>query len=296
MSKKQGALARGYSVAESDYFDRIPELRPLRTKRVLIVGLGSIGAPASMELARAGIAHLDLVDADIVDPAGTVRWPFGASAAGSSKAHFLAHQITTDYPYSSAEPHHLQLGRARRDVYAPSDVDMLEERLQQCDLVLDATADSGVNEYLAHMTRAAAKSHLVVEGTAGGWGGHAFFAAGSPNAACLRCYELARLAGRAPKPPQAPEGPAAIQPRGCGDRTFRAAGFDMLQVALCAVRLAVAKLCGGEGSSYPGTSFNLINLSLRQAGGEFSLPVFEGLEIPQDPECSLCRRHRASTG
>ena len=39
----------------------------INNARVLIVGAGGLGAPAAMYLAAAGVGHIGIVDADVVD-------------------------------------------------------------------------------------------------------------------------------------------------------------------------------------------------------------------------------------
>src|SRR4051794_40765201 len=41
--------------------------RRLKTARVLLVGAGGLGSPAALYLAAAGVGHLGIVDADVVD-------------------------------------------------------------------------------------------------------------------------------------------------------------------------------------------------------------------------------------
>ncbi|MER9533875.1 ThiF family adenylyltransferase [Mesorhizobium sp. M0309] len=64
---------------------RVPAVAFLKEKRILVVGVGAVGAPVAIELARNGCGTLDLVEHDILEPGNTIRWPLGAAAWGQRK-------------------------------------------------------------------------------------------------------------------------------------------------------------------------------------------------------------------
>ena len=67
------------------------KIERLRDARVLVVGLGGVGAYAAEMLCRAGVGHLTLVDADTVQPTNLNRQlPALHSTLGRSKAEVLA--------------------------------------------------------------------------------------------------------------------------------------------------------------------------------------------------------------
>ena len=69
-----------------------------RKKRVLLLGAGSLGSPLCRILARAGVGHLDIVDAQLLETENTSRHELGIGDAGHSKARRLAEQIMRDVP------------------------------------------------------------------------------------------------------------------------------------------------------------------------------------------------------
>ena len=70
------------------------KIERLRDARVLVVGLGGVGAYAAEMLCRAGVGHLTLVDADTVQPTNLNRQlPALHSTLGRSKAEVLAERF-----------------------------------------------------------------------------------------------------------------------------------------------------------------------------------------------------------
>src|SRR6266705_1979637 len=98
MTPQSSILIRANRYGEKDRQVRAPELNCLASRSVGVFGLGCVGAPSAMELARAGVSRLWLVDRDMVDPATALRWPLGITAAGIPKSHALAEFIHSNYP------------------------------------------------------------------------------------------------------------------------------------------------------------------------------------------------------
>ncbi|MBP6230556.1 MAG: tRNA threonylcarbamoyladenosine dehydratase [Paludibacteraceae bacterium] len=74
-------------------------LSALRTKHVLIVGVGGVGAYAAEMLCRAGIGSLTLVDADTIKESNINRQlPATSSTVGEKKAQVLANRFTDINP------------------------------------------------------------------------------------------------------------------------------------------------------------------------------------------------------
>ena len=73
--------------------------RELGSKRVLLVGCGAVGGYIALELARAGILHLTLVDWDLLTSDNTFRHVLGQRYWGVNKAEALKREIEANLPY-----------------------------------------------------------------------------------------------------------------------------------------------------------------------------------------------------
>ena len=93
-----------FRAGESDLGRRVPSVNSLREKTVAIIGLGAIGAPIALDMARNGCRKLILLDHDVVEPGNSIRWPLGASAWGRHKAAALKDHIELEYPWTSVQP------------------------------------------------------------------------------------------------------------------------------------------------------------------------------------------------
>jgi hypothetical protein len=262
--------------------ERTPALAGTRTRTVALAGLGAIGGGLAMELARAQVGRLRLLDADYVEAGNTVRWPFGLTAVGTAKSVCLANRIQADYPFTEAQAFHHLIGEALPPggLRAPGDATVLSAFLDGADLVVDATAELGVSQLLADLAAAAHIPLLSVWGTEGGWGGAvAELAPGAGG--CWYCLQLRLADGSIPMPPAEPN--SYIQPRGCSAPTFSATSFDMLEIVAQTMRAARRNLVGTAATA-------IVHVcSVRDGhGSELPAPVWTSHPLQVHPDCRCC--------
>ncbi|MFF4978277.1 ThiF family adenylyltransferase [Streptomyces sp. NPDC001083] len=73
----------------------------LRGKRILVLGAGALGAPVADMCARAGAAHLTVVDHGLVHPGILARQPYTDADIGFSKARVLADRLNRIDPHTT---------------------------------------------------------------------------------------------------------------------------------------------------------------------------------------------------
>lgn len=130
----------------------------LRTSRVAVVGVGGVGSWAAEALARSGVGHLTLIDADDICLSNTNRQlPALEGQYGQFKVEAMATRLRAINPGMTLDPVARFLTR-----------DNLESLLGQgCDVVLDACDSFRTKvETIAWCRRR--KLPLVVVGSAGG--------------------------------------------------------------------------------------------------------------------------------
>jgi hypothetical protein len=243
-------MIHGDRLSQSDLEQRLPAHVRLAEHTVSLSGLGALGSEISIELAKAAIGTVRGLDYDIVEAGTTVRWVGGLTAVGHLKTEYLRQRIEADYPYTSFEPFQLQVGatafvRAARD---ESELDVLERFLEGSDLLVEATAEIGIQQALATVAEEHGIRQLYVWATEGARGG-AVVLIHPKKGGCWLCLQHQLEAGTIPLP--AHDAPRTLQPRGCGTLTYTAAGFDLEPISAQAVRVAAATLSGeveGEGS------------------------------------------------
>jgi molybdopterin/thiamine biosynthesis adenylyltransferase len=158
--------ARVGRAGKIDLLRRTPEVASLSTKRIAMAGVGCIGAPSALHLARASIGELRLMDHDHVEPGTIVRWPIGLQATGRTKIAALLQFLGTNYPYTNAFGWAHRLGDPNG-----ADLQLLTEFLSGADLAYDATAEEGINHVLSDLARDRNIPYICISTTSGGWGG-----------------------------------------------------------------------------------------------------------------------------
>src|SRR5262249_12438985 len=77
----------------------------VRSARILIVGMGGLGHPASLALARAGAERLTVIDPDAVELTNLHRQPwFRTSDIGKPKAIVAAERLRAAFPRLQIQP------------------------------------------------------------------------------------------------------------------------------------------------------------------------------------------------
>jgi len=283
-------------VGEKDLFERVTELHPLRDKIVAVVGLGCVGAPSALAFARAGVGELRLLDGDVISVGTLCRWPLGLPAIGMEKVIKLTQHISENYPFTQIGISHYPYGNKEHCMLPIGELsdgydqfECLEKMLEGADIIYDATAELGINLLLNDLAITRNIPYISVSSRTGGWGGSVVRVSGGSRAGCLRCYLYAlHEDGTIPQPPYDPNGDG-LQPVGCGSVTFKAAGFDVEEIALAGVRMAVSTLSEGHVGAYPTVEHDIGILSLRK-DGKAIFPEWWSSQLQKHPKCEVCNR------
>lgn len=245
----QAYLARAEQANIHAIQSRVPSLSPLAQKKILIVGLGSLGASFTWQMARAGINTLHLIDHDHVQLGNIPRWLLGWQAIGYSKAKILAQYLRREYPFTQVKAWSHRLGAAKQSPDQTTDLDILPQALDGVDLIVDATAEWCVSHFLSDIAKQRGIPYIWLTGTPGGWGGVVGRILPNQTKGCWKCFQNYLNDGTIKRPSQA--NTPDIQPVGCFHPTFTGTGFDMDHISLAAARLAASTLCSGEQGGYP---------------------------------------------
>lgn len=280
-------IARAGRAGSADFAERVPELAPLRSKTVLLVGVGGIGAPVALEFIRGGVGELRAVDGDIVDPGTAVRWPLGLAYAGELKVAALARFAATNWPRSTIVPHPIRIGRVRESADDPQENELLSALLDGVDLIFDATAELGVHRLISELAWEMRIPYVEAATRNGAWGGTIARVLSGPGHGCHVCLEYA-MEERAGDPQLAISiKPGGLhQPTGCADPTFTGASFDVTSIALAGVRLAVSTLCSGDPVAYPDQDWDVGIVNLRGADGKPIPPAWSTFRLVPHPSCT----------
>jgi sulfur carrier protein ThiS adenylyltransferase len=148
----------------------------LRNAKVLIVGVGGLGNPASLYLTAAGVGSLYLADGDKIELSNLPRQiQFSEQEINQNKADVAAEKLAMQFPDSHIEPIDEMLDQELCDYYFP-----------QVDLVLDCS-DNINTRYLINQTCVNHKVPLVIGAATGFDGQQLVVDARNENSACYHC-------------------------------------------------------------------------------------------------------------
>ncbi len=146
----------------------------LAQARVLIVGIGGLGAPAAMHLAAVGVGTIALMDGDLLEVSNLQRQIiYRTTDLGRPKAVIAAERIGALHPRTRLQPLHERLTASN-----------LPQLFPQFDFIIDGT-DQTESKFLINdgaITHGIPYSHAGVVGLCG-----QTFTILPQRSACLRC-------------------------------------------------------------------------------------------------------------
>ena len=259
---------------------RVPAFKLLRQKRIAVFGLGALGAPLAIELARNGCSSLHLIEPDKVEPGNSVRWPLGTSAWGQRKVDALTRFIKREYPEVQAHPHPYDIG----GVGNYSEDGLLDQVLNDVDLVVDATVAWGVTQLLADRCRERTIPLVQIFATPTLEGGGVVRY--TNRGGCPVCYEHStneqpESSAYIPQPPGYEDHAPLAQPPGCAEPTFTGASYDLAEITMQGMRLIIDTLAD------EGTPESLVQtLSFLDQSGRRSPPHWRVDALPIHRNCA----------
>ncbi|QTP54681.1 ThiF family adenylyltransferase [Billgrantia sulfidoxydans] len=284
-------LVRSELESDNLYRERIPELVTLRHKKVAVFGLGSLGSVALTELARAGIGEIHALDGDLLEAGNSVRWATGRAYAGLAKAQALSEYLCEHYPHTRFYGYQVRIGAAPvRHIERDGDGgnfnedEILQKMVGDADLILDASASIPLNQYLADMAAEQGIPYVWLSTTNGGWGGLVGRIVPEKTEGCWMCHLCGLNDQTIPLPMARPED-ELVQPAGCMDPTFTGASFDIAEVSLMGVRLAVGTLCGNKDGTYPNPDWDLAIVDMRDEQGQHIPPQWRTYSLSAHHGC-----------
>ncbi|RNI31767.1 hypothetical protein EFA69_06090 [Rufibacter immobilis] len=290
VTKNFAYYAKAIRVGESDLQIRAPKLVGLKQHKIAVVGLGALGGPAAIEFARNQMGELRLMDYDIVEPAPTVRWPLGLASAGLLKTEALETFIAENYPQTKVKAFHHRVGGVRPFAPnikegLPTEQQTMEELLGGVSLLFDASAESGVSHFLSEEAKRRKIPYICIHATPGAWGGLVMRVVPGKTEGCWMCFKHAQNTGLIPVPVKDDAG--EIQAAGCGNQTFTGASFDLQNVTLAGVRLAISTILSDTPGGYPDFSWDVGVVKLMDDQNPIA-PIWETFPLKRHPECPYC--------
>jgi len=233
--------------------DRLsPEYDVLASKRVGIVGLGSVGSKIAVSLARSGIKRFVLVDHDIMMPANVVRHQLDWRDVGKHKVDCISDVLRltagTDIDVEARKV--FLSGQESCSV-----VDGVLRALGGCDLIIDATADPRTFNVLSNVATQQRCPFVWAEVFAGGMGGMVARSRPGREPSPKKMRSLFSTYCRKQPPPGAEMlGDYAFEDERTGE-AMSASDGDVSVIAAHAARLGTDILMENEPSWFPDSMY-----------------------------------------
>jgi molybdopterin/thiamine biosynthesis adenylyltransferase len=282
-------LVRGFRIDRGEHGIRQPQLAPLESKSVGLVGVGALGSQVAALMARAGLGAFYGVDPDIIAPGNRVRHEADLADVGAAKVAAVCRRLQRVNPYIKVDGSGVRLGAAGADDPGRQQVeqDTVAAEIAARDLIVNASAHYPTGAYVSALGDDADRPVLHVVVSSGARSGRVLLQRHG-RSGCLEClarHQAEPVAG-SPEVPVWTEDPdlPEVMEGGCAQASFTGPGFEITATATAAVRIAVQTLLEGDG--YPAASFDLVTLTFRD--DDTAEPSASYSRLPRHPACTSC--------
>jgi molybdopterin/thiamine biosynthesis adenylyltransferase len=279
---KRETLLRAQLLSAAEHGRRRPELAGLAEKRALVIGAGTLGGDIAVELAKAGVGEIEPLDCDTFEVGNTVRHRLGLESVGMPKALAVAAAARRANPFCRAEPTEVRLGMVEWSEQSP--LAQLADSVAAADIVIEASGSHQIAKLVSRVCGEEGKPMIST------WLNEGFYGAEvvrirPGQTMCWRCFATAQLAGEALVAEAGP--PSQVSAQGCAHPTTAGAGFDALETAAVATRLAVQTLEPDGG--YPDCEWDHAVLNFRRQPGDVEHPRIATEQLPVREDCEECK-------
>jgi molybdopterin/thiamine biosynthesis adenylyltransferase len=220
----------------------------LPSKSIGIVGAGSAGSKIAVSLARMGASRFYLVDDDILLPENLKRHALDWQGVGQHKVHAVAEALQNIDGGIVADVAIARLTGQESSAWIAG----VLERLADCDLVVDASANTDVFNLLVAVLQPNPKALVWLEIFGGGIGGLVARCRpeSDPDPQQMRASYL-QFCEKHPAPPSMREKRGRYESTASGDDVLSASDADVGIIAGHAARFVADSLLSPEASIFP---------------------------------------------
>jgi hypothetical protein len=278
---REGFLIHSQVVSPTERQRRIPDLVDMRDKCAVVVGLGSLGGDVALQLARAGVGELRLVDYDIFEANNSVRHALGIEFAGLDKPNAVAVACRRANPFCEVEPEPICIGSIDEE---PPPLQRLEAVFDGADLVVETTGIHQIELLVGRLAWDKGVPLVSCWVTEGSWAGEVLRMVPGETM-CMSCFQAGQRQGELLHGDADPE-EAMIAVQGCVHPTVSGAGFDAAETAAMTARLASQTMLRAE--SYPDPEWDHAVANFRHGPDDKDHPRFDAEALPPNKNCERC--------
>lgn len=215
------------------------QVEKLLEKKILLLGVGTLGSTVAEELIKCGLGALTILDNDTLEPGNVSRHRLGLNYLGQNKAESLKIELLRKNPFA----------KINALTFSPlSKPEEFLSEVESSDLVVSCLGNDTTELFVNMICRRADKPAVYCRSYLEGRFGEVILAREGINKTCLSCAgnHLVSEDCLIPRPPEKPYQELVKFDGGCGAAFLPASSVDLGFISLHCVRIALNYLQNKE--------------------------------------------------